>query len=494
MPEPIRVKLSDLESENVKPIKVSVDQLDQPEEEDISAGGIARAMGRQFMDFSAGGGSGIVRTAVGLRDFANRGTKALGLGELPNVPESIRATAKGKEFENGQEVEPSAAFQIGRAGETLAEFAAPGSMATKGANVAAKLGSKVGPTTEMLAEIGGRAAADAAAVGAVTAAHGEAMEDVARAALTAGALSGAFATVGTALKSIPTNRLYTKGLKFPQRFQGQREDEIIGKAIDDGILISYGGANKAEALEKMKKADVIALINQHKNDLVDLNIVRKPLIEFRQQLQDQGYDNLANQITKRLESYERSKGALPGVPGTPPTTTTSSVVAPVGRGLNAQPITKVIPGTPAVPPTPAKITIGEAQKSKEFIQQIADQAYGKNKPSRAQTEKLLAAGIARGIENIIPEVKQLNRDAQNYKLLKQAITKYVNANPELLSPRTAVLALWNSKAALLYGALQNPFIRSALAVAKDRMEKLAPPVLQAIPRIGGGAINEGQTQ
>lgn len=432
-------------------------------------------------------GSGVARTATGMRDLVNAGTKAVGIGEIPDVPGELRKAGSDVQTP-GQE--NSTGFSVGRGLETIGEFVAPGSMVTRGANLAAKAGSKVGPLAEVAAKIGGRAAGDAAAAGAITAAHGEGMEDIAKAALTAGALSGAFASVGTALKSIPSNRLYMRGLKFQQRFQGQREEEIIGKAIDDGILISHGGAKKAAAFEKMKQADVQALIQAHGQDLVDLDVVRKPMLQFRDEMALIGKTGIVKKINARLAQYEEAKGALPGTKGTP----SSSVPSPV-LGPNGQRIMHTTPGTPATPATPAKITIAEAQQDKNLLQSLASEVYGKGtKPSAAHIEKLLGVGVRQAIEEVVPEVKQLNRDAQNYKLLKQAITKYVNSNPELLSPRTAVLALWNSKAALVYGALQNPYIRSALAIAKDRAEKsAAPAVLQAVPRAVAGSLpTEGQ--
>lgn len=455
---------------HLAPVKVD------PGEEPWTVAGVPKAMARQAKDVLEGAGSGIISTGQGLYNLTRKGVKAVGLGELPPAPEFIQKAAAPTQYDaQGNPVEPSTSFGVGRTGEQAAEFVAPGGLVSKGAKAAGVFGKAAG--------IGARVAGDVASSAAVTAAQtGGDVEKIANAAISSGIVSGAFSTVGGILSSIPTNAVYVKRLNFPTRFQGQRVEEVVGKAIDDGILISQGGANKAEIYENLSRAERNAEVAKYANHLIDINIVRTPVLKLRQMAEQLGENGIVKQIDSRLRAFEEANGARAATKGTAAKTVTSPVLGPTGA-----PITSTIPGTPGTPAQPAMITMKAAQQAKDDFNLLAQNMFGKFSPGAGQIRKLMGAGIKDAMEAVSPDIARLNRNTQNYKLLKDAIEKYINTNPELMNPRTAVLALWNKPAALIYGAFSNPFIRSALAVAKDRVEKSAVvPALQAVPRLAGG--------
>jgi len=431
-------------------------------------------------DILEGAGSGIISTGAGTYELARKGVKAVGLGELPETPEFIKKAAANTQYdEKGNPIPTSDSFGLGRGAERVAEFMAPGGLVTKGAKAAAGLGRT--------AEIGARVLGDAASSAAVTGVQsGGDLTQMAESALSAGVTSGALSTVGGILKSVPNVAIYAKGLKLPERFRGQRAEEVFQKAIDDGILISKGGANKAEAIENLTRAERNHLINQNAGALVDINIVRTPVLKLRQMAEQLGETGIVKQIDKRLTEFEAANGAAPAKAAK---TVTSPIVGP-----NGQAITHTTPGTPA---QPAKISMKAAQQAKDDFGMIAQNIYGKFSAGPMQIRKLMGAGLKEAMEAISPEIKDLNRDVQNSKLIKNAINKYLDSNPDFVSPRMAMLAWWSAPAAVLYGALGNPFVRSALAIAKDRVEKSAAvPAMQAVPRLAGAvpSLVQGPTQ
>ncbi len=440
-----------------------------PGDEPWTIMGVAKGLARSAKDVAEGAGSGIISTGLGAYNLARKGVSAAGLGQLPEAPDFVKKAAAPVQYDaQGNPIDSSTSFGVGRTGEQAAEFLVPEMKAGKLVD-AANIGSKV-------LKIGARAASDAAVGGGVSAVQsGGDLEKAGETAITSGIMSGAFNTIGGILSSIPASSVYLKNLKFPTRFASDRVEDIVGTAIDDGILISKGGAKKAEAFENMSRAARDAEIAKHAGEMVDINIVRAPVLRLKQMADELGETKISNQISKRLQAFEEANGAQAAVP---PSTTTSPVLGPTGQS-----ITSTTPGTPA---KPAQITIKAAQQAKDDFNLLAQNMFGKFSPGAGEIRKLMGAGLKNAIEAVSPEVKQLNYNTQNYKLLKNAINKYIDSNPELIDPRTAVLFLWNKPRALLYGALSNPFIRSALAIAKDRVEGSAVPAIgQGIQRTAG---------
>lgn len=434
-------------------------------------------MGKDVLE---GAGSGVISTGLGAYELARKGVHATGMGDLPEAPEFLKKAGANVQYdEQGNPVETSNSFGFGRGAERVGEFMAPGGLVSKGAEAASVLGRG--------AEIGARVLGDTAAAAAVTGVQsGGDLTQMGESAILSGLTSGAFSTVGGILKSIPNSAIYASKLKLPQRFLGERANEIFSKAVDDGILISKAGANKAEAIENLTRAERDHLINQHAGSLVDINVIRAPALKLRQMAEQLGETGIVKDIDKRLAKFEAANGAKPAIA---PSTVTSPILGPNGQAITTQ-----VPGQAA---KPAKITMLAAQQAKDDFNMLAQNMFGKFSPGAGQIRKLMGAGLKDAMEAISPEIKDLNHDIQNTKLLKNAINKYLDSNPQLVDSRTALLAWWHTPLAIIYGAWSNPYVRSALAIAKDRAERSAAvPVMQAIPRLAGALPTavQGPTQ
>ena len=422
----------------------------------------------EITNAARGFGSGVASTAKGLYNLTKKGVSAVGLGELPEPPEALSKAASSE----GE----GAAFQVGRGLEQMGEFFLPGGAVSKGVKAVERFGP--------VARVGARALGEAASAAGVTAAQtGGDVDAMEKAAITAGLFSGGAATLGEILKKIPVVSIYKSKLKFPERFQGERAEDILHKAIDEGILISKGGADKIRAIESLETGTRDALIGQLHGQLVPMSVVEAPIMRFRQMAEGLGETGIVSQIDRRLAAFKRANGAVPGKAAQ---TVTSPILGPTGAS-----ITHTIP---AVPERPAMITVDAAQQAKNDFQAIAAQAFGKLQTGQGQLRKLMSTGLKESIEALNPAIKEANKNIQDSKLLRNAIDHYVNSSTEGLNPKMLLLMLWNKPLGLTYGALQNPLVRSALAIITDRVAKsttgnvvgklagaAAPSILSPIP-------------
>lgn len=437
-------------------------------------------------DILEGVGSGVLSTAQGAYNLGRKGVSAVGLGELPAPPEWLQKAAAPVQYtkdEAGNEIptdKPSLAFRGGRTAEQIGEFFIPGG-ATAKLGKAAETAVGVGKLGT-LARIGATAAGEAAMAGGITSIQtGGDWEAAENAALTAGIASGAFNTVGTMLQSLPLDKLYLSKLKFPERFRGQRVDDIMDKAIGEGILISKGGAEKIGQIEKLEKVQRDALISQHLDDMVNIDIIQAPVLKMRQMAADLGETGIVQQIDSRLSNFFKAKGMKPPIPGTPAQTN------PVYLALGTGP--KTIPGTPGSPGQGAQITVRDAIKAKDDFQMLAQNFFGKFSEGKGQIRKLISGGLNDALEDISPAYKEMNKDIQNSKLLKQAINKYIDSNPGTFAdPRTAILAWWSVPAAVIRGVLASPYMRSALAIGTSRVGQAAPTIGSTVGRVAASQV------
>jgi hypothetical protein len=417
-----------------------------------------------------GVGSGVSSTAIGTYNVVRKGAKKLGLRDLPEPPASLTQAATDQNYDAaGNPVGPmSPLFRMGKTGEQIGEFFIPGGAISD----ATKFASQYGKVAEVGARILSEGASASAVAGLQTGGDKDAME---RAALTAGMASGAFSTIGSALKAVaPAAYTSRYGLKFPERFQTEqgRVGEILADAIKNRVLVSEGGAAKAGNLVKRSGAVTDAMIATHAGEPIDIKVAEDSLTEMRGLAARIGDNKLARQIENRWNDFLEAHGKTPGTPGTPSTTVTSPIVGPTGS-----PITRVVPGTPGKPPTPAVITVGEAQQLKQDFQTMASRAYGKLAGNKAELNKALARGQRESLEGIIPELKQANRTTQNRILLEDAIQKSM-ASQGSISPGVALAALINPTAGEALFLMRHPTVRSALGIISDRvggsMKALAP--------------------
>jgi hypothetical protein len=422
-------------------------------------------------DVFEGVGSGVASTLTGLRDLANKGTKYLGLGEIPDVP---------KVFREAGETPPdaSAAFKLGKGGEQLGEFMIPGDLVASGVNAASKYGK--------LAKIAARTLGEAASAGAVTEAQtGGDHEKAATAALIGGITSGAFATIGGVLDSIPASVAYSK-LRLPSRLSDEEVHNVFKDALDNNINISHVGVKKAQQVAASARANKANYLAQHAGDLVDVKTIEAPLQNLRKWARDIGDPEMESKINKVWENFSERYGArpaTPGTPGTPAKTVTSPIIDPT----TGAPLIKTIPPVPGQPPKPAlpaKLTVAQAEDAKNALYGVLKDAYGKLGTNKKLAQKAIARGLKESIEDIVPEVKALNQDARNAKLIETAIANYVRSHPDLIgSTAMNAYALTNIAfggmggshalsyslpASVILEALRNPRVRSAMVIAAHR--------------------------
>lgn len=415
---------------------------------------------KTLSDIGEGFGSGVANTAVGGGELARKAAKYVGV-PFPETPEFMKKAAAPTQYDDkGNPIEPSTMFKLARGGEQMGEFFVPGGAITDAVSAMAGYGS--------LARAATKVAAESASAGTITAAQaGGDIKAGKQAALITGALTTPFASVEAALRAIRPSTLYTTKeivSKIPEHFRGDRLDEIVNQAINDKIQISVGGLKKAEKVELSKQLARDTVVNKYASLPVNFNDVVQPLREFQELARSFGMTDTVNTIDKRIQAIADVHGYQPAVPGTPARTIMSpgGLITPSGGHL-----TYTIPSTPGTPSVPPTISVAEAQKLKNFGQSLAHDAFGRIHETADTTKihEVLSEGFMNSLEAVIPEIHGLNRDIQNTKIIKKAIGDYINSNPDLVNTKTAIWAFFNPKAAFTAGLLNNPHVRSSLAIA-----------------------------
>ena len=428
--------------------------LDAPQAPVTTTAGLLPAVAHGAMDAVQGFGSGVANSVVGLRDLVNKGAKAIGMGEIPDVPAVLREAGTTP-------TDASLPFKLGRGGEQVGEFFVPAGEVGK-LGEAANFGGKLGNAAEFATRVAGEAAQAGLHTGVQT--HGDA-DAMKQAALTAGVFSAPFSGVSAALKSVKPTTLYAPEGFMPfvaDRFaKPGKFDDIVGQAIDNNINISRAGLAKAQPLHTAQTATRDAAIAQHGPELVDNSTVYEPLRGLQDLAQRFGETGVVRQINKRIQAVEEAHGATAPVPATTmtlPPVNPKATLTPAGmpRTVNV----------PAVPGTPGMITVNEAQDLKNFGQSLASEMYARTGDSvgAQKIREELARGFMRSIEEVVPEVKGMNQNLQNTKVIRDAIESYITSNPSLVNMRTLVWAAVAPKSAGI-SLLALPRVRSALAVA-----------------------------
>jgi len=423
-------------------------------------------MAKAGKDVVEGIGSGVASTLEGVYNLAKRamsGTTPAGpFSVLPEAPQWLQKAAAPTQYDaQGNPVESSTSFKVGRTGEQIGEFFVPSGAIADAAEGAAKLGARVGSKTAVAARAITRAGAEAASAGAVTGLQtGGDTAAMKKAALTAGVTSGVFSTIGEALRATAPS-LYKVGLKFPSRIGREQ----VGEVIDDAIANKITNPEEAKKLLDARDAITDDLIqNSGRSQApISLSVAEDALTEMRDLANRIGDPKMLSKINKRWDSLMEAHGAKPAFPGTPPSTSTSPIVSASG-----QPIVHITPGLPPIPAKPAVITVEEAQQLKKDFQGIARDAYGK--ATRQQLNKALAYGQKNAIEEIIPEVKQANRNTQNSLLLYNAIEDAIAKAPGV-TPGDVLALILKPQVELTAWLMRHPTVRMSLAVLSDKAGK-----------------------
>lgn len=440
----------------------------------LSLAGVASGVAKGASDTLEGIGSGVFSTAEGIYNLGRKGAKAVGLGDIPEAWDWLHKAAAPVQYTKdaqGKEVpteKPSTSFKVGRTGEQIGEFFIPGGTAGRVAKVA-EAAAGTGKVAKAVG-MGTRAVGEGLAAGGVTLAQtGGDVDQAKRAAVTAGLMTGAFSTVGQVLKAVPVKRSIArfgyKDLKgFPKDVYNADVDDITSKALDEQIYINRHGLAKSENLQAAKKGAVDTLLNNTPGN-VDWQTVEAPIRRLRQVAFDLGKNEEVASIDKYLHDFATAKGFTPPTPAVPPGQVPTGILGP-----NGTQIMRATPGSPMVPGTPPEMNLVEANEAKRQLQSFATNIFGRDGTSISdkQLDALMSTGIKRAIEEVVPEVKAMNRDTQLQAYITEAIDKALKGGGHIMSRGEMIMLFMLPKAGLAYVGLQIPAIRSAVAIASQR--------------------------
>lgn len=155
-------------------------------------------------------------------------------------------------------------------------------------------------------------------------------------------------------------------------------------------------------------------------------------------------------------------------------------------------------------PSPGSLPASEAQAMKSgTYKALGDKAYGEVKGASIEAQKSLARGLKEEIANQFPEIAKLNADESRLLDLQPVLERAVNriSNHQAIGIGTPVAgaaakAVTGSGglaavASVLKGVLDNPGVKSRLAIAISKSSKI--PISQAAARVQAYSVSLGAT-
>lgn len=274
--------------------------------------------------------------------------------------------------------------------------------------------------------------------------------------------------------------LYQSALKPSLAKNAPNPKAIVQTGLENKIPISEGGIVKLGTLIDDLNTKISDVVNSRPGAKIDPNKVATRADQIKGPFRNQvnAGEDLAT-IESSKQQFLSEQGAKPGQPAKPP--------QPTGvLDANGNPIMNA--GTPAKPATPAPpMDAAKAQAMKVgTYQSLGKKAYGELKGASVEAQKSLARGIKEELVNTFPELKGLN--AQESKLfdLGPALEHAVNriGNHQVVGIGTPAVAAGTEAitksaglagtAATLKAVLDNPWVKSKLAIALSRAGKISP--------------------
>ena len=268
--------------------------------------------------------------------------------------------------------------------------------------------------------------------------------------------------------------------------QAQRA-RIVQTGLENSIPVSKQGLEDVADLIDKYNQQIADKINSNPTHPIDPNAVatRADIARAKFAKQVNAQPDL-NAIEASRQQFLSEQGAKPGTPAIPP--------RPTGL-VDAQgnPIMSV--GTPAKPPTPAPpMNASDAQAMKQGTYQVLKGKYGEQGSASVEAQKALARGLKEELATQFPEIGNLNASESRLLDLQPILERAVNrtGNHQLLGIGTpiagsAAKAVTGSGsagavAAVLKGVLDNPIVKSRLAIAVSKGGKI--PYAQAAAKVG----------
>lgn len=339
--------------------------------------------------FGLGAVKGALNTLTNIGGYAKKTTSKIPFigGAFPLLTGLSAANEKLSPYKENFRPEGTAE-KIGFGTEQVAEFFIPGGPVTKGTKVieGASLISKLPKAAQTITKVAGRAGLEGAGAAAVTAAQGGDESDIKTAALLGGGFSVAAKGVEKILQRIPETA-WTSILKRTPT-EASKNPNLPKQAAQTGLT----GATRQNLANKANQA--IQAIEVSLDDLLS---------------KSQGTINTAK-VTGYLSDLRTAYAAIPGEQ--------ASVKAI--DDIATQLLESFKQGK--------AMSLVEANQLKRNIYNVIAKSYGKGMleiPAKTEAQKLVAAGLKREIEKVIPEVKSLNERQAVYLQIKKALDKTI---------------------------------------------------------------------
>jgi hypothetical protein len=273
---------------------------------------------------------------------------------------------------------------------------------------------------------------------------------------------------------------YESALKPSTTLSPEERAAVVKTGLEQAIPISKGGLEKLggriEALNQAIKDEIAADPTRpiDPNKVATRADVAKA--KFANQVNAQGD---LNAIEASKQQFLDEQGRTPGAPAQP-----TGLVDAQGN-----PIMK-----PAQPPKPAPpMNAADAQTMKQGTYRVLKGKFGEQGSASVEAQKALARGLKEEIASQFPEINGLNAAESKLLDLQPILERAVNriSNHQAIGIGTPVAgaaakAVTGSGAvsvvaSVLKGVLDNPSVKSRLAIAISKSSKI--PISQAISRV-----------
>ncbi len=274
--------------------------------------------------------------------------------------------------------------KIGFGAEQIAEFFIPAGAISKGAKLVegASAISKLPKAAQGISKLAGKAVLEGAGAAGVTAAQGGNKSDVKTAVVLGGAFSVAAKGLQKIIQKIPETSWSAILKRTPT--EAAKKPNLPGQAVKTGLtgLTRQSIANKAGTAIQSIEVTLDDLLSASKKTINPIKVA--------------GY----------LEDLRDAYKAIPGEDGA----------------------VELIEGIQRKIAFSKNLTPLEANKMKRDIYGLISKSYGRGMlevPAKTEAQKLVAAGLKREIEKIIPEAKTLNEKQAVYIQIKKALDKTI---------------------------------------------------------------------
>ena len=289
---------------------------------------------------------------------------------------------------------------------------------------------------------------------------------------------------------------YESALKPSTTLTDAQRADLVQTGLQNKLVVSKSGVEDIGNLIDDYNNKIKAEIATDPTRPIDPNAVatRADVAKARFANQVNAQPDL-NAIEASRQQFLTEQGAQPGRPAVQPQPT--GVLDAQGRPIMTQ-------GSPATPPQPAPpMNAADAQAMKQGTYGVLKGKFGEQGSASVEAQKALARGLKEEIANQFPEISNLNaaesRLLDLQPILERAVAR--SSNHQLIGIGTPIAAgaakavtgsgSLGVVAGTLKGVLDNPMVKSRLAIALSRGAKI--PIGQATARVQAYSSALGST-